>query len=397
MNNINEEVKNYDLTVFEILGVENKELPISSLLAYYFADKQRGLKFLNRILELAKIEPIDMNEEIFVEKEALIKNNGNKNYIDILVKVKNIEDKENPKRIICIENKIYSEEGLLQTKRYYEALEKEFHKCNNKQYLYLTKNNSAIDLSSMHFKHIKYLDMESVLVDKEFSELPFINDFYEFYINREKEKFNDIEENDKKLLKHDKISLGNYEISLGNYKKLLKDDEELLKDYEKLLKDDFNNLIDYIVWKINSSSTNKNYNNYFCSKGKSAQADRYFYQISLHNWEFMLEDKAMTIHIEGIDNGVFVHMEMKPYEPYSKIAKNYNEDFFKKYNEKREKLRSRMKFKEKELLKVDSIRGNANLTIAKFNIVATTYKNYFKVLVELINDVDEVLKMDDVI
>ena len=88
-------------------------------------------------------------------------------------------------------------------------------------------------------------------------------------------------------------------------------------------------------------------------------------------------------------------MEMKPYEPYKHIEKNYGDEFYKKYNVKRDQLRDKLRFKDNNLWKTEKIHGNAKLTIAKFSIEATTYKAYFEALDNLIAEVNSVLEASE--
>lgn len=138
-------------TVFEIFGIENKETKVSNYFAFLIGENRAFLKML---CDMAGIALDD--GEVFVDREFLFTLDGYDNkryYIDILVRV---GDQSAPSQIICIENKIYASEGYKQTERYKKGMEKCFPKAR-KNYIYLTKNNSYINLSSIDFVQIKFL------------------------------------------------------------------------------------------------------------------------------------------------------------------------------------------------------------------------------------------------
>ncbi len=355
-------------TAFELLGIENKEVPISNLLSYYLDPNTKyGSGFLNEFCKMAGISPILTNEIVTIEREHRIFFENENNYIDILIKIG--KDEANPDRIICIENKINSTEGLQQTRRYYNALQSEFPRCTNRQYIYLTKNNSSVDLSSQHFIHLRYSSLGNILARQPFEQLPLATDFYEYYILREQNLFNDIETNDKSYIIGDR--------------------------------DDFHTLIDYIVWKTNNSDFTQSNNRCFCLSGKSAQSNNHFYQISMQNWEFEFDDgfekRPMSIHLEGNCQEIPLHLEMKPYEPFNKLEKRYGSRFFESYLRKRNELRDILIFEGSKSFESIEFRKNAELTIAKFKIHTTTYKQYYNTLMELVNYVNQVLFSNGVI
>ena len=104
---------------------------------------------------------------------------------------------DNPERVICIENKINSKEGIRQTKRYYETLEHYFKKCETRDYIYLTKNNSSIILSADCFTHIRYRDVAEILMQDQFNSMRCAKDFCEYYVFREERLFAEIEKCDR--------------------------------------------------------------------------------------------------------------------------------------------------------------------------------------------------------
>ena len=81
--------------VFEILGIQNKELPVSNLLSYYFdyQDKEIAIKFLSKFCEEVGIDKVDTTKKVYVDREYPIKVNGRNNFIDILIR---ISDEEKP-------------------------------------------------------------------------------------------------------------------------------------------------------------------------------------------------------------------------------------------------------------------------------------------------------------
>lgn len=61
-------------TVFEIMGIENKEVKVSNLFAYFI--KQPGHKFLNLLCELAEISPVELSCPITVKREFYFQLDG---------------------------------------------------------------------------------------------------------------------------------------------------------------------------------------------------------------------------------------------------------------------------------------------------------------------------------
>lgn len=353
-------------TIFEILGIENKELQVSNLFAYYFDLNRNGYiarDFLNAVLSLANKEPVEMEDQYIVKREYPLRYNGYKNSIDILIIV---GKEDNPRRVICIENKINSKEGPQQTRKYYEAVENFFRKCHEKDYIYITKNNSSVVLSSEMFSHIRYRDVAELLMQDEFCDMRYAEDFCEYYAFREERIFGDIEKNDKFLAENSS--------------------------------DDFSMLIDYIVWKINASNESPKYRNIFCQKDISAKSERQFFQAYLMSWFFELKVgdcvKSISIHLEGYENSVALHMEIAPYEQFSKIKKQYGEEFFVSYISLRDLLRSKMVFKDTSDYHCEKLSWNADLSIAKFRIEADTYNKYFDSIISLIHEVDNKIKND---
>lgn len=356
--------------VFQLLGIEDRELPISNLLSYYLnpvRNKKYGLAFLNEFCKLAGIGEIAETDSVTVEREVFLPFEGGKNYIDILICIG--DDYTNPERIICIENKINATEGILQTKRYYEALEARFADCGEKDYIYLTKNNSSVNLSSCNFRHIRYAELGRLLSDNRFVDMPLAKDFSSFYVLREQSRFIDVEENDRPYLFCDKK--------------------------------DFMTLIDYLVWKINTTETSELHRDVFCMHGKSAKSDEHFFKLSMKNWEFEFDGQTavhpINIHLEGRCRNVLLHMELEPYEPYSKIKEKYGKAFFELYKEKRDELRRKISFEIAKKYYLQPIAANADLTIAKFTLHVKSYREYYNALMELIVYVNQILAESSVI
>lgn len=347
-------------TVFEILGIENKENQVSNLLAYYF-DLERNIgvarHFLNEFLKLSNLEIIEEGEQYVVKREYSLKYKGYHNIVDILIIVGKATS---PKRVICIENKITSKEGPEQTKRYYDALEFCFQECRRRDYIYLTKNNASLALSSDVFRHVRYHEVAELLLQDEFYDMRYAEDFCEYYVLREERLYAEIEENDKLIDKNNS--------------------------------EDFSKLLDYITWKINVSKESKKYRNIFCQKDVSAKSSQQFLQVYIMSWFFNLTEGACTkpisIHLEAYENSISLHMEIAPYEPFSGIKERYGEQFFNSYVNLRDTLRSKMVFADGKGYHSTKLNWNANLSIAKFGIEANTYKEYFDAVLGLIAEVD---------
>ena len=336
---------------FEILGIANKELPVSNLLAYYFnPENGLGLEFLNRFCNVVDIPEVPKNKMISVEREHYILSDGKKNSIDILIRV---GEPNNPDRIICIENKVYSTEGSEQTKRYVAALNQEYPTCTYRQYIYLSKDNSSVDLSSHSFIHVRYYELEPLFDDGRYRELPLLEDFYDYYVARDRSRFESPEEN--------KLPVN---------------------------RDNYNELIDYIVYKLNRLEENGKHP-YYCARGKSAKSSDLFYQVSKHNWNFEYDKMPLTFHLESSNGSIALHFETNPYIPFSKLG------------DKRttvEKLRKALRthFEEVKMDEIENLklRTTADLSIAKFHIPGSTFGEYISNLCKLIAGVDrEINKM----
>ena len=371
-------------TVFEILGIENKELQVSNLLAYYFNPERNigyAIEFLNEFCNICGLNTVACDAQVKVETEKQIEDTLDgkiyKNRIDIFIEIVEVTGK---KRVICIENKIYSEEGYRQTERYVKAIKTKCIGYDEYDFVYVTKNNSYVDLTSGEFKHIRYSEIAAVLEKTNFVNMPFVNDFCEYYVLREERCFADIEKNDK--------NFSNFIVAK--------------KQSLNITDDDFNRLIDYVVWKVNNYRNNKNFSKIFCKNGKSAQSPDCFYQISHQEWETVINkkfinltahvDRGYTLHVEGKKNAVFLHFELYPYLPVSQIEKQYGKKFYEEYQEKQNVIKNLLNNIDVNRVVMKNIPGNASLTVGKWEINASSFKEYFDVLMNLINAILEKVK-----
>lgn len=246
---------------------------------------------------------------------------------------------------------MYSNEGYEQTKRYVEALDKEFPMCKNRDYIYLTKDNSSIDLSDHNFKHIRYHKLDKLFTDNEFTKLPLINDFCDYYIMRDKYRY--------------------------------ESKEEECKDISK---ENYSELIDYIVYQFNRYIEDEKFP-FYCARGKSDKSAGIYYQLYKLSWNFTKKGYDFTVHFESTINSLALHFERNPYIPYSKLRGKELELF----NKIRAKFREKMLDISIKDVIVNRLRGNADLSIANFTIIAKTFKEYSIMLLELIEVVDKII------
>ena len=257
---------------------------------------------------------------------------------------------------------------------------------NEYDFVYITKNNSYVDLTSGEFKHIRYGEIADVLAKPSFSNMLFANDFCEYYVWREERYFADIEKKDKQFSG----------IGVTNRKQNF-----------NMIDDEFNGLIEYVVWKINNYRNNKKFSRVFCKNGKSARSSDCFYQISHQDWEDIINrkfipntvisvdkvDRRYTLHLEGKKNAVFLHFELHPYLPASQIVKQYGEEFYQEYQEKQNEIKRALLDIDVNGVVMKDVPANASLTVAKWEIVAKSYNEYFEALLKLIDAVLEKSKM----
>lgn len=334
-------------TVFEIFGIENKETKLSNLFSYYI---EKSRSFLNLLCVLSDIETVDIDKDITVEREyyfTLEGYNNRNNYIDIVVFVGN---KNAPDRVISIENKVNSSEGYKQTERYYKGMEVEYPKVK-KDYIFITKNNSFVKLSSAHFKHIRYMDLiDKVKGNDELMTLPYIGDFCEYYYEREHRIFAEIEKTNNII--------------------------------------DKNIFIDYFVWKAN---TDKKYKDMYVSAGASAKDtnDR-FLQVSKQSWLFNNMDVSdeMTFHLEGDNKKIKLHFETYPYFPYSKMEAEMKG----KYEKVRDEIRQYFEGMTVDGVEVKPANKKEDLTIISFVLSDYTSLKTFDTWIEMVNLIDGIIK-----
>ena len=326
-------------TVFEIFGIENRETKVSNLFAYYINTSRA---FLNLLCDCAGISVVDESKKVTAKTEfpfKLEEDPNKNNFIDILVKVGDDQDK--PERIICIENKIYAGEGYRQTERYQKGMEATFPN-SQRHYIYLTKYNSAIRLSSTVFEHVRYKDLiEKIEADKNVKSLEFIDDFCKFYYEKELREFQSIE-------KGGSIA-------------------------------DERQFIDYFVWKAN---TEKQYSNLFVCSGNSAKGGNPFIQLSDQSW--FVESKLfgeMCLHLEGNSKNIKLHFETYPYKTIEDIKKD---GVLEEYEKIRDAARDRF-----EDISVDGVNvlrpaSNATLTLVKFEMKGKTSVQSFDKWMEIL-------------
>lgn len=337
-------------TVFEILGIEDKETKISNLFAHYIENYR---KFVNLICDLANIAKINDSDPIHVKREYYFKladYDNKKNYIDVVVM---IGDESEPKRVICIENKIFASEGYEQTKRYKKGIESKFPKAV-RDYIYITKNNSYINLSSIDFHHIKYMVLAKKMAEENLlSLLPYAKDFYDYYYKREEELFSSFDNKNEKII-------------------------------------DEKQFIDFFIWKIRK---NNDLEEVYISDGKSTKGGKRYFRLSKQSWgnKIRIEDREikLSIHLEGDSKTQALHFETEDYIPYSKLKKELGESFFDQYDRMRNNYRDR--FKKASIPNKCDISANATLTVAKFIITETKCNDVIKQIFSIINAVDEIL------
>lgn len=334
-------------SLFEILRIENSEIHVSNLLAYYFNTDECGYDFLNKVLKTANFDTVQEGIKVFVKREAYFVLDGFDNYIDILLLIG--DDINNPDRVICIENKVNSNEGLMQTQRYKRIIEQNYPNAE-KDFLYLIKNNSYTCLSDASFTILRYSKLIEALKQ---TKLKFSEDFCDFYGKREEKIFADIEKND------------------------------------KLISEDQNGLFDYLLWKINTDS---DYQNIYLRDCHSDNGGKRFYQLSKQNWAFISDNREMSLHIEGGPNNIKVHIETNPYIPFSELEAEIGENEFINYKSLRDAMREEFASVSMDGITKQKIRSNAELTVATFKTNVETYKDYLNLLVKFSNTIDEIFR-----
>ena len=336
-------------TVFEVFGIENRETKVSNLFAYYINTSRA---FLNLLCDCAGISVVDESKKVTAKTEFPFKLEvvpNKNNFIDILVLIG--DDPDKPERIICIENKIYAGEGYYQTERYQKGMEAEFPN-SQRHYIYLTKNNSAIRLSSTVFEHVRYMDLiENIKADKIVKSLEFIDDFCEFYYEKELIEFQSIE-------KGGSIA-------------------------------DERQFIDYFVWKAN---TEKQYSNLFVCSGNSAKGGNPFIKLSDQSWFVKshlfgekFEKCEMCLHLEGNSKNIKLHFETYPYRTIEDLKKDgVLEEYVKIRDAARKDFADRFKDISVDGVKMLRPANNAALTLVKFELKGKTSVQSFDKWMEIL-------------
>ena len=335
-----------ELTVFEVFGIENKEIRLSNLFAYYIKTSRA---FLDLLCDLARIDRVLTNSKILIDREFYFTLEGydnRHNYIDILVRIG--DDENTPQRIICIENKIYANEGYKQTERYQKGMEKLFPNAL-KDYVFITKNNSFVNLSSLQFCQVRYMDLiNRVGQDDNLIQLDYMKDFCEFYYERELRKYLDIE-------------------------------------HQNTIPDN-DSFIDYFVWKANSDPKYRDL--YVCSGRSARNSNVKFLQISKQEWVIKntgISDE-MVIHLEGNNRNLRLHFETYPYSALSHLAENTRQ----RYEKTRDLLREKLNTIEMDDVHVSGPNKSETLTLVKFIIdESTDLKQTLDRLMKIVAIVDD--------
>ena len=160
----NEEKINRNENVFSILKIDDLEIRHSNFLAWLLSN---NYDFLYEFLNSKNICCYDESDSqklsgsrYSVYREYKNKKDLNNKSLDIVIVFQEY------KKLIVIENKIYSSEGETQLKDYYELIEnnEEFHGYQ-KLYFYLTLNGElpCHDYDKIHWKSISYKDILDIL------------------------------------------------------------------------------------------------------------------------------------------------------------------------------------------------------------------------------------------
>jgi hypothetical protein len=342
--------------IFYVLGISNKELVASNFIAWLLnPTENHGLKnyFLKEFLKLIDVEVDLGNIEIEVIREYFYILEGRNNYIDIVIKMR---DRVNGKMsVIGIENKVDSSEGYKQTERYWNILDQEFGASENSIHcIYLTKSNLPVRLSNENFKHIKYVELEKILVSSyEINTSTIIRDFVRTYIYNPQDRVTSFMDTTFKEAE---------DRYLFNKRELNKTLCEIVS--EKLI--------------IDGTSL-------YCDIGYSAKDGKCFFQIWDSEWFYKIGEKIFNIHLEGDINNIKVHFETFPYEPYSKLS----DQLKLVYDEKISQLSSFLSdFKsDNENIIVSNVRSNAVLTAGSYKIIADSFSEYYDTMNYLVHTV----------
>jgi len=341
--------------IFRVLDLYGREAVVSNLFAWLLNPKEDhgfGFSFLNDFLSITIQDEFDERNDIEVKREFHGKAGSKNNYIDLV-----IIEKTNGKaiKVIAIENKVFSKEGVNQAQRYAELIRQSFGSDNCKEYyIYLTRSNLPENISCTKFKQIKYNDIEEIL--RKYSTNRLVHDFYDRYLLCDRSKLAELE---KQTLPQSSLS------------------PDLAQD-----------LCFFVTEKLTNSSSDIS-----CSIGRSAKGGEAFYQAWKQRWFKRIDTELFNIHIEGypIRNVIYVHFEKFPYEPYSKLTNSMQEAI---NSEKMNLIKLINPVKDEiniEGLEKKDIRGNAVLTVANFKIKVNSFIDYQNVVFGLINRLDKII------
>ena len=341
------------MNIFYDLHIYGKETITSNFFAWILNPKGShdfGNKFLVKFLEVLSID-IEY-DSVHIKREYLGKINKKNNYIDIVIELKK---NEKLKGAIGIENKVFSREGLKQTERYWEILNKNYPDIPIIP-IYLTLENMPVSLSNNLFKHIKYSDLKDVFNSFK-GKLDIVDSFIEAYIERKEEQ------NELSLLREDSIS--------------------------NLVKENDWNTINSKVCRIISFKINEDRNNMVAFYNYSAKSGKAFFLITSINWDLEVENLLFNIHLEGDIGKLVIHFEVKPYRSINKLNE-YEKDIF---QNEREKYREKFKnfIISSSVFEVKNINSNDTLTVYKLKTLDTSFDNYLIEITNLFQQVEKFL------
>lgn len=281
------------LTIPTIFGKSYDENFISDYLAYILHPQKNGIgiKPLLGMLNLIAVEiEVDDPEVVEITREYYLNDYGR---IDLLILI----DKT---YAVGIENKIFSTEGVEQTKRYVKALEKELADYQ-RFFVFLTPTGSQP--GSRKFKPVSYRQLlhkfRTVQYDwaKDVRKSVIWEDFLthlEYYITMSKENLN-ISEKGKLYIEH----------------------FQMIEDIRNAYEQDAKNIFDYVVAQIQKEITGKNWIIDF-------KDSRFYQQIYKKEWQ----TRKLFVHYEYFFNldtlarskfQFMVHVEGKGRNPFFRL------------------------------------------------------------------------------
>lgn len=308
-------------------------------------------EFIGKAVE----ESIDIKlETVKIKREHFFKYENKKNYIDLVL---SFEDLSNKTYIIGIEHKVNSHEGENQTLRYAEGLKEYSKDLLNKQIIgiYFTKWNFPIELSDKSFKHIKYSDFITYFNEIKLEELSIdshviISHFKRATLDKDRLKYDYFIKNYNRL----------YSLYEDKNNVLLENNDRILFENKTMTSESYKKAFTYyFCYTIAHYFIFKSKENIYSDLGKSSSSGKSLYQLTRKNWNFKVNDRSYTIHIEGENpNNLNLHFERSPYIPHSNLKgleleeynnirysfreefKNLKEEFNKSSNENSSKFLS---------------------------------------------------------